>query len=91
MEAWVHREGKIFYQAYETGKPVEDIKEIGTTDKTGTIIKFYPDASIFKITTKFDYNIIKNRLRQQAYLTKGIQLNLVDERSGEKYKYYFEG
>jgi DNA gyrase subunit B len=90
MEAWVHREGKIYYQSYEIGKPVDDIKEIGKSDKTGTIIKFYPDASIFKISTKFDYDIIKNRLRQQAYLTKGIQLELNDERNNERYKYYFE-
>jgi DNA gyrase subunit B len=90
MEAWVHRDGKIYYQSYSTGKPDGDIEEVGKSDKTGTIIKFYPDASIFKISTKFDYDIIKNRLRQQAYLTKGIQLELNDERNNERYKYYFE-
>ncbi|MBB1564552.1 DNA topoisomerase (ATP-hydrolyzing) subunit B [Candidatus Gracilibacteria bacterium] len=91
MEAWVHRDGKIFYQSYSTGKPDEDVKVVGESNKTGTIIKFYPDENIFKITTKFDYETIKNRLRQQAYLTKGITIILVDERSGERYKYYFEG
>jgi DNA gyrase subunit B len=90
MEAWVHRDGKIYYHSYATGIPEGDIQEIGKTDKTGTIIKFYPDASIFKISTKFDYITIKNRLRQQAYLTKGIKLELNDERSTERYKYYFE-
>ena len=70
MEAWVHREGKIFYQQYETGKPLADVTTIGDSKITGTIIKFYPDASIFKITTKFDYKVILRRLRQQAYLTK---------------------
>ncbi|ATU05627.1 DNA gyrase subunit B [Candidatus Gracilibacteria bacterium HOT-871] len=91
MEAWVHRDGKIFYQSYSIGKPDEDVKVVGESNKTGTIIKFYPDENIFKITTKFDYETIKNRLRQQAYLTKGITIILVDERSGERYKYYFEG
>ena len=90
MEAWVHRDGKIYYQSYSTGKPDGDIEEVWKSDKTGTIIKFYPDASIFKISTKFDYITIKNRLRQQAYLTKGIQLELNDERNHERYKYYFE-
>ena len=90
MEACVHIDGKIYYHSYATGIPEGDIQEIGKTDKTGTIIKFYPDASIFKISTKFDYITIKNRLRQQAYLTKGIKLELNDERSTERYKYYFE-
>jgi DNA gyrase subunit B len=65
---------------------------VGKTKKTGTIIKFFPDASIFKITTSFDYKTIRNRMRQQAYLTKGIKLTLNDERSGgQNYKFYFEG
>ena len=90
MEAWVHRDEKIHYQSFSTGKTDADITTIGDTDKTGTIIKFYPDASIFKITTDFDYNTIVNRLRQQAYLTKGIHLTLIDERTNTRYKYYFE-
>ena len=64
---------------------------IGKTDKKGTIIRFYPDASIFKISTIFDYKTIQARLRQQAYLTKGITIVLIDERTNERYKYYFEG
>ena len=55
------------------------------------MIKFWPDAEIFKTTTDFQYKTIVNRLRQQAYLTKGITLIIYDERSGEKYKFYFEG
>ncbi|NUJ98236.1 DNA topoisomerase (ATP-hydrolyzing) subunit B [Candidatus Gracilibacteria bacterium] len=91
MEAWVHRDGKIFYQAFERGVPEGDAKVIGDTDKSGTIIKFLPDAEIFKISTSFDYKTIVNRLRQQAYLTKGIKLVIFDEISGERYKFYFEG
>ena len=90
MEAWFHRDWKIFYQSYSTWKPDEDVKVVWESNKTWTIIKFYPDENIFKITTKFDYETIKNRLRQQAYLTKWITIILVDERSWERYKYYFE-
>jgi DNA gyrase subunit B len=91
MEAWVHREGKIFYQQYSQGIPAENVKEIGKSKITGTTIKFYPDDTIFKITTKFDYKTVVTRMRQQAYLTKGIQLNITDERSDKSYKFYFEG
>ena len=55
MEAWVHRDWKIFYQSYSTWKPDEDVKVVWESNKTWTIIKFYPDENIFKITTKFDY------------------------------------
>ncbi len=70
MEAWVHRDKKVHYQSFSTGKSDGDITVVGDTNHTGTIIKFYPDASIFKITTEFDYTTIINRMRQQAYLTK---------------------
>ncbi|MDQ7009941.1 MAG: DNA topoisomerase (ATP-hydrolyzing) subunit B [Candidatus Gracilibacteria bacterium] len=91
MEATVEREGKVFYQSYKEGVPNENVKEIGKSKKTGTTIKFYPDATIFKETINFDYKIILKRLRQQAYLTKGIQLDIFDERSNENYRFYFEG
>lgn len=91
MEAWVHRDWKIFYQSYSKWVPDENVKVIWETSKRWTIIKFYPDETIFKITTVFDYLTIKNRLRQQAYLTKWITLYLIDERIDERYKYYFEG
>lgn len=90
MEAWVHRDWKIHYQSFSLWVSDWDITVVWKTDHTGTIIRFYPDASIFKITTDFDYKTIKNRLRQQAYLTKWITLYLNDERNGERYKYYFE-
>jgi len=91
LEAWVHRDGKIHYQSFSLGISDGDIKVVGESKTTGTIIKFYPDASIFKITTEFDYKTIINRMRQQAYLTKGIKLEIVDERKDQRYKFYFEG
>ena len=90
LEAWVHRDGKIYYHSYEKGIPVGDIEVVGKSKKTGTIIKFFPDASIFKISTEFNYKTIVDRLRQQAYLTKGIKLNLTDDRTDKRYKFYFE-
>lgn len=90
MEAWVHRDGKIYYQSFTLWISDWDIKVVWETSHTWTSIKFYPDPTIFKASTVFDYKTIKNRLRQQAYLTKGITLYLNDERSGERYKYFFE-
>ena len=90
LEAWVHRDGKIYYQSFELWITQGDIEVVWKTKHTWSTIKFYPDPSIFKITTNFDYKVIKNRLRQQAYLTKGITLYLNDERTNDKYKYYFE-
>ncbi len=90
LEAWVHRDKKIYYQKFELWISQGDIEVVWKTDHTWTIIKFYPDSSIFKISTIFDYKTIKNRLRQQAYLTKWITIYLNDERTWEKYKYFFE-
>lgn len=91
MEAWVHREWKIHYMSFSTGVADADIQVVGDTDHTGTIIKFYPDPSIFKTTTVFDYKTVVSRMRQQAYLTKGIKLIIIDERSNQRYKFFFEG
>lgn len=91
LEAWVHRDGKIHYQSFSLWKTDGDIKVIWDTDHTWTIIKFYPDPSIFKISTTFDYKTILNRLRQQAYLTKWIKIILLNENNWDRYKYYFEG
>ena len=90
MEAWVNRDWKTYYQSFQKWIPDWDVTEVGKSKKTWTIIKFLPDDSIFKLTTTFDYTTIVNRLRQQAYLTKWIKLTFVDERTGERYKFYFE-
>ncbi|MDD2565275.1 MAG: DNA topoisomerase (ATP-hydrolyzing) subunit B [Candidatus Gracilibacteria bacterium] len=90
LEAYVHKDGKIYYQEYCRGVPVDEIKPIGKTTKTGTTIKFYPDVEMFTCLD-FDYKTVLARLRQQAYLTKGIQMTLTDERSGDRYRFYFEG
>jgi DNA gyrase subunit B len=88
--AEVKREGKLYRQEYKRGKPVKDIEVVGDAEGTGTIITFYPDAEIFD-TTEFSFDTIVTHLRQQAYLTKGITLNIIDERSDQDHHFYFEG
>ncbi|MBD1420083.1 DNA topoisomerase (ATP-hydrolyzing) subunit B [Sphingobacterium chuzhouense] len=80
LSAVVHREGKIFQQEYEKGKPQYDVKEIGESDITGTIVTFRPDPEIFTMTTTYNYDTLANRLRELAFLNKGVRLSLIDER-----------
>lgn len=86
----VYVNGKIHQQEYERGVPKADLKVIGKTDKRGTEITFYPDETIFE-TVKITYETVLDRLRHAAYLTKGIRTSLEDERTGERYGFYFEG
>jgi DNA gyrase subunit B len=79
LTAEIHREGKIFTQEYERGKPVTEVKVIGKTDKTGTIITFKPDGEIFQ-TVDFNFEILAARLRELAFLNKGIVLTIKDMR-----------
>ncbi len=83
LKAEVHRNGKIFVQEYEQGKPLYKIKELGTTDKTGTIVTFKPDRTIFSIT-EYNFEILASRLRELAYLNKGIKLKITDLRELEE-------
>jgi len=82
LHAEVHREGKIYVQDYKIGKPVTDIQEVGTTEKTGTIITFKPDDSIFAVT-EYKYEVLASRLRELAFLNKGIRLSITDMREME--------
>ncbi len=82
LTATVHRDGKIYQQIYERGKPMSDIKEIGVSEHTGTIINFVPDDTIFS-TTEFHFEILSARLRELAYLNKGIRLAITDKRELE--------
>ncbi len=93
MRAEIKREGKLWVQEYKMGKPVASVKAVGKATGTGTTQIFLPDDSIFTVT-EFDWDVIVEHLRQQAYLTKGIKINIYDERVGkvsQSYKYYFEG
>jgi DNA gyrase subunit B len=83
LRAEIHRDGKIYVQEYKIGKPTGDIQTIGETDKTGTIITFKPDDSIFAVL-EYKYEIIASRLRELAFLNKGIHLSILDKRELEE-------
>ncbi len=85
-------DGKRYRQRFERGKVVTPLEEIGTTDRTGSTITFLPDDTIFEETV-FDYEVLKERLRETAFLTKGLKINLTDRREGqEKTKsFHYEG
>ncbi len=78
--AEVHREGKVFVQRYSKGKPITPVEVVGDADDTGTIITFHPDPEIFVQTTHYKYDTLAARLRELAFLNKGIQITLTDER-----------
>ncbi|MFZ4260819.1 DNA topoisomerase (ATP-hydrolyzing) subunit B [Sphingobacterium sp. HJSM2_6] len=80
LRAEVYRDGKIYVQEYEKGKPRFDVKEIGESDVTGTIVTFHPDPEIFTTTVVYNYDTLANRLRELSFLNKGITLTIVDER-----------
>ena len=92
MIAEVVRDGQLYRVMFATGGIVEPLKKVGKTDRpTGTRITFYPDPTIFKETVDFDYKWVVNYLRHQAYLTKGVYTSVVDERTGDRQAFYFEG
>ena len=91
MIAEVYKDGKIHHVEFEVGKTTVPFGVTGKTDKHGTSITFYPDPTIFKEGTEFDYDWVVNYLRHQSYLTKGILTTVVDERSGKRESFYFEG
>ena len=92
LEVEVSRDGKIYKQRYERGHVIYKLKEVGKTDKTGTKVTFQPDDTIFDDVV-FEYDTLKNRLREMAFLTKGLKITLEDKREGHEKKgeYHYEG
>jgi DNA gyrase subunit B len=92
LEVHVHRDGNIYYQKFEKGVPSFDLKVIGETEKTGTIIHFTPDPEIFTETTEYEYDTLANRIRELAFLNRGIQISIEDKRGeGKRRDYHYEG
>jgi DNA gyrase subunit B len=83
LRATIYREGKVFYQEYHFGKPEADVSEVGISNETGTTVTFMPDETIFT-TLIYDFDTIASRLRELAFLNKGIKLSIVDERSTDE-------
>ncbi len=95
LSAWLHadvkRDGKIFHQEFARGEPTTDLKKVGPTKETGTTISFLPDLEIFD-ELEWSEEILIQRLRETAFLTKGLRIALVDEREGEeRHEFYAEG
>lgn len=91
LRAEVSRDGALYAQEYKNGgKPVSAVKKVGTSKHTGTKITFMPDAEVFE-TVEFSFKKILDRIRQRAYLNKGVKIRLTDEKSTKTYSFYFEG
>ncbi|MFB4213795.1 DNA topoisomerase (ATP-hydrolyzing) subunit B [Shouchella sp. JSM 1781072] len=93
LEVNVHLDGKIHKQSYSRGVPQEDLNVIGETEKTGTVIMFKPDGEIFKETLEFDFDTLSTRVRELAFLNKGLTIQIADKRAEEEKQatFYYEG
>lgn len=87
----VRRDGHVYQQEYHRGAPQYDIKIVGESDDHGTTVTFLPDSEIFTETTEYDYNTLLTRIRELAFLNKGIALTLTDERTGASNYFKYEG
>ncbi|MEM4358948.1 MAG: DNA topoisomerase (ATP-hydrolyzing) subunit B [Candidatus Bilamarchaeaceae archaeon] len=90
MEVEVHRGGKVHVQGYARGKPTSDVRVVGETNKRGTVVRFKPDPTIFG-GIQFDFDYLKERLMELAYLNAGLRIVFVDERVGTTETFYYEG
>lgn len=92
FEVWVGHEGKLYYMWFKDGGKVqEELKVIGETTKRGTTVKFKPDPLIFTETTIFSYDVMRDRIRQLAFLNKGLKIILKDNRDGKEETFHYEG
>ncbi|MFV9506235.1 MAG: DNA topoisomerase (ATP-hydrolyzing) subunit B [Oscillochloridaceae bacterium umkhey_bin13] len=91
MTAEVRRYDQLWRQEYRTGKPLEPVKSVGPAEGTGTAIHFKPDVTIFKDGIEYNFKAIAQRLREMAYLTKGLHFQFIDERDDQEVNFYFEG
>lgn len=87
----VQRDGKIHEQEYSCGIPQYDVRIVGETEETGTQVTFWPDEEIFTETTEYDYDTLQSRIRELAFLNKGIEITLTDERTDESHTFKYDG
>lgn len=90
VEVEVRRDGKVWFQAYDRGKPRDEVKAIGATNDHGTTVTFQADSEIFGDAV-FSFDILSNRLRELAFLNPGVRITIIDERDGKKHTFFFEG
>lgn len=93
LEVDVHKNGKVYNQRYERGAVMYDLKETGTTDKSGTVVRFKADAEIFQETTVYDFNKLATRIRELAFLNRGLSISIEDQRDAEpvRLEYQYDG
>ncbi len=84
LKATVYRDGKVWEQEYERGKTLYPVKSVGESNETGTIVTFVPDNTIFAQTTEYNYETLSNRMRELAYLNKGVTITLTDKRNKDE-------
>lgn len=90
LEVRIHKNNKIYYQRYERAMPVTELKTLGDTNRTGTVIRFKPDAEIFE-TTEFSFDYLTTRLRELAFLNSGVRIVLRDERTDRTHDFKYDG
>jgi DNA gyrase subunit B len=90
LDVEVRRDGKVWQQSYETGRPTAPIKNVGTSKKTGTKVTFWPDPKIFSVT-EFHFDSLSQRLRELSFLNPGVRISIVDERTEKKHDFAYEG
>ena len=90
LDLEVKRDGAVYFQKYEQGNPVSKFKKIGKTSKRGTRVTFWPDEEIFDMI-EFSFDILSKRLKELAFLNRGLSITLIDERDNKKEQYVFKG
>jgi DNA gyrase subunit B len=90
LDVEVRRDGKVWEQSYEQGKPVAPIKNVGTSKKTGTRVTFWADPKIFSVT-EFHFDSLSQRLRELSFLNPGVRISILDERTEKKHDFAYEG
>jgi len=90
VELEIKRDGKVYHQRYEQGRPVTELEVVGKTKKTGTIVTFRPDPQIFGDIV-FSFDVLAQRLRELAFLNKGLKITLSDEKTGKQQEYFYKG
>jgi DNA gyrase subunit B len=93
LEVFVRRDGNVYYQSFKRGVPQGELEIVGTTDTTGTTVRFFPDGDIFQETLEYDFDLLATRLRELAFLNKGLRIVAKDDRSDETIErnYHYEG
>lgn len=91
LEMEIRRNGHLYYQKYESGRPTGPIKQMGKTNTTGTKIRFLPDPEIFHLTLDYSFELLSERLRELSFLNEGVHIKIHDERTGEEHDFSFSG